>query len=199
MEASQLSRKLGYLLLISLTQRESESNIRISKSFGGAVLKKVIFCFFLLLALFSFLFAQDEDLLKVNSFILPQRLSRGEEGKVVLKISVKEAVFISPHPSFIIEFIPTNELVFPKNFFTASDLGIETLEDKTGESLNLKKPIEIPFTVSLEAKRGSHILEGKVKYFASSQKEGWCLKNTAKFSVTFFTRLSVKRKLSSLS
>jgi hypothetical protein len=151
------------------------------------------------LALFSFFFAQEEDLLKVDSSILPQRLSRGEEGKVILKISVKEAILISPHPSFTIEFNPTNELVFPKNFFTASDLGIEALEDKTGESLNLRKPIEIPFTVSLEAKRGSHILEGKVKYFASSPKEVWCLKNTTKFSVAFFTRLSVKKKLPGIS
>jgi hypothetical protein len=181
-----------------LTQQESESNIRTSKLFGRAVLKKITFCSFFLLILFSFLFAQEEDLLKVDSSILPQRLSRGEEGKVVLKISVKEAILISPHPSFIIEFNPTNELIFPKNFFTASDLGIETLEEKTGEYLNLQKPITIPFTVSSDATRGSHILEGKVKYFASSRKEGWCLKNTAKFSVTFFTRLSVKKKLPGL-
>jgi hypothetical protein len=38
------------------------------------------------------------------------------------------------------------------------------------------------------AKQGSHLLEGKIKYFACSREEGWCLKNTSKFSAAFYIK-----------
>lgn len=138
--------------------------------------------------------AGDEDLLRIEASLRPKSLSRGEEGKVVLKVLLKPGLFISPHPAFTIEFTAGRELVFPKNFYTHSDLNMEVLEEGGKQYLNLEKPIEIPFTVSLEASRGGHILEGKIKYFACSRKEGWCLKNTARFAIPFFTRQTVKKK-----
>jgi hypothetical protein len=143
--------------------------------------------------IFAHLFSQ-EDLLKVESSINPLRLSRGEEGKVILKISVSKGIAISPQPALTIEFSPGEELVFPKNFFTSSDLNIEVLEENGQEYLSLKKPVEIPFTVSPKAKRGIHVLEGKVKYFARSKKEGWCLKRSSKFSATYYTRITIVKK-----
>ena len=149
-----------------------------------------------LFILSSFLSAQEEELIKIESLINPKRLSRGEEGRVILKIKVAEGIALSPLPSFIIEFTPNEELVFPKNFFTASDLGLEVIEQGEKEQLNLQKPIEIPFTVSLKAERGIHFLAGKIKYFALSLKEGWCLKKASPFSMTFSTRQTVVRKRS---
>jgi hypothetical protein len=73
-------------------------------------------------------------------------------------------------------------------------LEIEIVEEKTNEFLNLKDPIEIPFTVSLDAKRGNHSFEGKIKFFAFSKQEGWCLKSTAKFSASFYTRSTMVKK-----
>jgi hypothetical protein len=134
-------------------------------------------------------FAQQEaDCLKVNASISPRYLSRGQEGKVVLKVKLAEGITINPQPSFIIECDASAELSFPKNFFTASDLEIEIKEENGEEYLSLEKPIEIPFTVSLEAKRGNHSFGGKIKYFAFSEKEGWCLKSASKFSASFYTR-----------
>lgn len=143
------------------------------------------------LALVPAMTAADEDLLKIEASLRPKSLSRGEEGKVVLRVFVQPGITINPHPAFTIEFAPSRELVFPKNFFTHSDLNMEVLEASGVQYLNLQKAIEIPFMVSLEAKRGGHILEGKIKYFAFSKKEGWCLKYTARFAVPFFTRQSV--------
>ncbi|MFQ6109097.1 MAG: hypothetical protein ACE5L7_06045 [Candidatus Aminicenantales bacterium] len=137
---------------------------------------------------------KEDDSLKVKASISPKRLSRGQEGKVTLRLSLKKGIYISPHPSFVIEFDPSEELNFPKNFFTASDLEIETFEEDGEEYLNLEKPMEIPFSVKLEAKRGYHVLKGKVKYFASCPKEGWCLKSHATFSASFYTRRTVIRK-----
>jgi len=137
---------------------------------------------------------QDAELLKIESSIAPKRLSRGEEGKVIIKLGIQPGIRLSSQPSLTIEFTPLPELVFPKDFFTATDLGVDVLEEGSESSLNLKAPLEIPFTVSPEAKPGSHILEGRVKYFARSQKEGWCYKSSSKFSVSFSTRQSLYRK-----
>lgn len=144
--------------------------------------------FFLLMGAPTGLLAGGDDLLRIEAGIRPKSLSRGEEGRVILKVITQEGITLSPHPAFTIEFSPCPELLFPKGFYTNSDLAIEVGEDAGDRYLNMSKPIEIPFTVNPSAKRGSHILEGRIKYFARSRKEGWCLKNTAKFSVSFFTR-----------
>jgi hypothetical protein len=139
--------------------------------------------------------SQEEDLLKIECTVAPKRLSRGEEGKALIKLAVREGVLISAQPSFIIDFTPVPEISFPKNFFTASDLGIDVVETPEGTFLDLAKPVAIPFTIAPDAKPGGHILEGRIKYFARSPKEGWCYKTTSKFSVAFSTRSgSVKKK-----
>jgi hypothetical protein len=139
------------------------------------------------------LFAQ-EDFLKIEASISPRKLSRGEEGAVLLKLSLQKGIMVSPQPDFIIEFKPCPEIIFPKNFYTATDLEVETVVREGEESLGLDKSIRIPFTVSPEAKKGSHILEGRVRYFARSKAEGWCARNTAKFFVPFSTRSTSVRK-----
>ncbi len=135
----------------------------------------------------------NDDLIRIEASVHPKSLSRGEEGRVVMRVLTSPGITLSPHPSFTIEFAPCPELVFPKDFYTNSDLAIEVLEEGGEKFLNMDKPVEIPFTVSLQAKRGSHVLTGRVKYFACSRKEGWCLKNTARFSMSFYTRqLSIR-------
>lgn len=136
----------------------------------------------------------QESFLKIEASVVPRKLARGEEGAVLLKLSLEEGIAISPHPDFIIEFEPCPGLVFPKSFFTASDLGIDALEKDGEDYLDVQAPIRIPFTVGLEAKKGSHILEGRIRYFARSKKEGWCVKNSTKFYVPFATRSAVAKK-----
>ena len=131
-----------------------------------------------------------EGHLKVEAGVAPLRLVRGQEGRVVLKVVVPEGIVVSTLPSFTIELEPSEDLLFPKDFFTASDLNVETLEIRGRTYLSLKKPVEVPFTVSPKAKRGVHVLEGKIKYFACSLGEGWCLKSSARFRATFSTRLA---------
>jgi hypothetical protein len=151
--------------------------------------KRTICGLALLLAVFLSVSGQnEEECLKVDASINPRWLSKGQEGKVVLKIKLAEGIAINPQPSFIIECSPSSELIFPKSFFTASDLEIEIKEENGEEYLSFDSPIEIPFTVSLEARRGNHTFEGRIKYFAFSRQEEWCLKNTAKFRASFYTR-----------
>jgi|GEM_PF-733012 len=134
--------------------------------------------------------------LRVKAWVKPIRLSRQQQGQVVLKFKIPENLRVKPLPNFIIEFEPSDGALFSKNFFTASDLSMEILEDDGQEYLNLSQPVEITFTVPLKAKRGRHVIRGKVKYFAYSISENWCLKTTAKFETYFYTRASVYRKKS---
>jgi len=151
-------------------------------------LRRTVLVIITIFAVSLSLIAKENDLLKIEVSISPERLSRGQGGKLILKFTVKKGINISPHPSFTIELSPSEELVFPKNFFSASDMNIKILKENGVEYLDIKNPVEIPFTVSLEAKQGNHLLEGKVKYFACSKKESWCLKNISKFSTSFYTR-----------
>jgi len=157
-------------------------------------LRRTIFVIVIIFAVSLSLSAEENDLLKIEVSMNPERLSRGQEGKLILKFTVEEGINISPHPFFTIELNPSKELIFPKNFFSASDMDIGILKKNGEEYLNINDPVEIPFAVNLEAERGNHIIEGKVKYFACCKKEGWCLKNISKFSASFYTRNRTVRK-----
>ena len=177
-----------------LTKRMEKSNMPLAQKRGAISLRKIGLGLLLCFVLFFISLAEEEKPLKIKSSLSPARLSKAQEGKVVLELAVEKGIAISPNPSFIIEFNPCEELIFPKNFFTASDLEIETIEENGHEYLNLKEPIEIPFTVSTEAKGGRHTLQGKIKYFARSTQEGWCLKVNSEFSASFYTRQTVLKK-----
>ena len=134
-----------------------------------------------------------EDLIRIESSVSPLRLARGQEGRVILKIAVRPGIAINPQPSFIVEFDASPEIVFPKNFFPATDLSIPLIEADGKERLDLRKAVEIPFTVSGKAGRGVHRLEGRVRYFAISAKGGYCYKGSERFVVTFSTRVAEPR------
>jgi hypothetical protein len=130
----------------------------------------------------------EQTLLKIEAAVNPRRLTRGQEGKVILKLTPQEGIQINSLPSFTVEFVPSEELVFPKNFFSATDLEIAILEEDGMTALNLEEPIEIPFTVGPEVARGNYVLEGKVKFFAFSRKDDAIVKTSAKFEAAFYTR-----------
>jgi len=149
--------------------------------------KQILICI-LIFGFSLFAVAEEKDLLKIEASSSPKRLSRGQKGKIVIKLTVEEGIFISPEPSFIIEFTPCEELIIPKSLSTDSGLDIDILEENGEDHLDLREAIEIPFTVRLMAKQGNRLLEGKIKYFACSKEEGWCIKYTSKFSVAFYIR-----------
>ncbi|MBN1272197.1 MAG: hypothetical protein JXB26_07980 [Candidatus Aminicenantes bacterium] len=151
-------------------------------------MKKFLFILFLFLSIIFLSAEQEEGILKIDIKVSPYRLAKGQEGKVVLKLDVEEGISINPQPSFIIEFEPADELIFPKDFYTASDLEIKISKENGREFLIFSDPVEIPFTMNLEAKPGKHQLKGKIKYFASCKEEEWCLKSSTEFKVEFYTR-----------
>jgi len=128
-------------------------------------LRKSAVAVLLIFMVLSCLGSQEEDLIKIDATISPNRLSKGKEGNVVLRFRVKEGITINPQPSLTIELSPSEELVFSKDFFTASDLEIEIMEEEGREYLVLTKQIEIPFMVSEEAVKGVHSLRRESQIF----------------------------------
>lgn len=133
------------------------------------------------------------SLLQVRASVSPRRLARRQEGRIELRFNVREGVTISPVPHFTIELNPSDELAFPKDFFTDSDLDMEIVEKEGRQFLNVGETVSIPFTVKLEARRGSHRIQGRIKYFGCYLAEGWCLKDTTTFSASFYTSNQVIR------
>gem|GEM_PF-1321539 len=93
-------------------------------------MRKHIFLFILIVGISLFAFAEKEDLLRIEASLGPKRLSRGQKGKVVLKLTLEEGIFVSPEPSFIIEFSPCEELIIPKSLSNESDLETDILKEK---------------------------------------------------------------------
>ena len=81
--------------------------------------------------------AAAEDLIKIEAGIAPRRLARGREGKVVLRISLRKGIAVSALPEFKIEVEEGPDLVFPKNFFTGSDLDLAHVEIDGRDCLDL--------------------------------------------------------------
>ncbi|MHB8054753.1 MAG: hypothetical protein ACYDH3_05855 [Candidatus Aminicenantales bacterium] len=131
--------------------------------------------------------AFGDDLVKIEAVISPRRLVRGQEGKIILKVRLKKGIAISALPAFRIEVEGGEDLVFPKNFFTGSDLALPRVEIGDKDCLDLLAPIVIPFTVGPKARRGVYILSGRVKYFAFDLDGGVCLKSSTKFSTAYST------------
>jgi hypothetical protein len=148
-------------------------------------LRRYAFLFLLVFSLSILPFAEEEDFLKIEASLSPESLSGGGKGKVILKIKVDEGVRVNPNPSFSIEFAPCEALVFGKKVYTPADLGIEISEEMGEEYLKLDEPFEISFEVNSDVKKGEYLLEGKVSYFICSKEEGWCLKSSSRFSVSF--------------
>lgn len=154
----------------------------------------LISLFLVALASLPFFSYSQETLLKVDAAVIPKILARGESGEVVLRLTVPEGVLVLAKPEFVIEFKNLPPITFPKNFFTATDLELETVELNGQECIKLDKVINIPFSIALDAPARTYILEGKVKYVLRSVKQGWCLKTASKFYCSFSTRAAVVKK-----
>jgi hypothetical protein len=128
---------------------------------------------------------------RVEAGVTPLRLMRGQEGKVQLKVVVPRDLLVSPHPSFTIEFDPSPAVVFPKPFFTATDLNAEVVTVGDRPALGFQKPLEIPFTVAAKAPRGVLAIEGRIRFYAISLSQGWCRKSSSRFRATFSTRTAL--------
>jgi len=156
-------------------------------------MKKII-CFLI----FSIFFininnSSQEDYLKIDIQVTPKYIFQGEEGTLKIKITPKEGIKISSHPEFIIKLHDNSNFIFPKVFFTASELSFQTKQEDNVILLDLEKEIEIPFKVNDNSLIGRHKISGEV-IFTAIFKDNWSLKTYQKFITNFFSKKQYKRK-----
>lgn len=116
---------------------------------------------------------------------------QGEEGQIKLRITPRGDINVSVYPEMLIRFKPNANLVFAKNFFTASELDFLTFQEKDTEYVyyNLDKEIVIPFKVGPNALLGRMRIEGEVAFSAIFLSNHWCLKTYETFEVEIVSRL----------
>ena len=155
------------------------------------MIKKAAHLFILMLTIL--LPAQtQEDYLKIEAQITPRLIRQGEEGILKLKITPKDGIRISSHPEFIIKLKDNSNLVFPKIFFTASELNFHTKQESGTIILEMGKQIEIPFKVQENSLLGRHRITGEVVFTAVSD-DHWSLKTYQKFFTEFISRRNNKK------
>jgi hypothetical protein len=137
-------------------------------------------------------FAAD-DYLNITASVTPKRIKQGVEGVLKLKITPKNGIKISSHPKFLIKLKPSDNLIFSKLFFTASELNFETKAENNTVFLNLEKENEISFKVSESALIGKINISGEI-IFTAVFKDNWSLKTHQPFDVGFYSAKNNKLK-----
>lgn len=137
--------------------------------------------------------SSQEDYLKIVTNVTPERVQQGEEGILKIKITPKDHIRISSHPEFIIKLDQTNTLIFPKIFFTSSELDFQTKQEQETVYLELNKEVEIPFKLSETSLIGKHTINGEI-IFTAVFKDNWSLKTYQKFTAGFRASRNTKIK-----
>lgn len=115
---------------------------------------------------------------------------QGEEGQIRIRITPRPDINISVNPDMLIRFKTDANLVYAKNFFTASELDLLTIQEEGTDYVyyNLDKEIVIPFKVSEDALIGRLVIGGEVAFWAIFASNHWCLKTYQPFQVEIASR-----------
>jgi hypothetical protein len=154
--------------------------------------KKIYFVLFCLLFLNIITLSQD-DYLKINTSVKPSSIRQGEEGVLKIKIIPRNDIKISSCLGFMIKLDDNENLSFPKVFFTASELDLQSKQDKENDTvyLELEKEIPIRFKVNENSLIGKHKIKGEV-IFTAIFEDKWSLKTYQKFYADFISKRNQK-------
>jgi hypothetical protein len=143
------------------------------------------------LLFFNLITHSQEDYLKINTSIKPSSIQQGEEGVLKIKITPRDDIKISSYLGFMIKLDDNQNLSFPKVFFTASELDLQSKQENDTVYLELEKEIPIPFKVNENSLIGKHKISGEV-IFTAIFKDKWSLKTYQKFYADFISKRNRK-------
>jgi len=145
---------------------------------------KVIVILFLLAVFFLPSVANQDAYLDVFAQVSPSVIRQGQEGVLKIKIIPRASLRISANPELMIRFDNNSNLVYPKQFFTGSELNFKTVQEQDGIYLDFDREIEITFKVSEAALLGRQVISGEIVYTALFQ-DNWSIKTYQRFSTNF--------------
>jgi hypothetical protein len=128
----------------------------------------------------------QEDYLKIDTTINPSSISPGQGGTLKIKITPRSDIKISSFLGFMIKLDDNENLSYPKVFFTASELDLQSKQENDSLYLELAKEIPIPFKVKGNSLIGKHKISGEV-VFTAVFKDNWSLKTYQKFYADFIS------------
>jgi hypothetical protein len=128
----------------------------------------------------------QEDYLKIDTSINPSSISPGQGGTLKIKITPRSDIKISSFLGFMIKLDDNENLSYPKVFFTASELDLQSKQENDSLYLELAKEIPIPFKVKGNSLIGKHKISGEV-VFTAVFKDNWSLKTYQKFYADFIS------------
>ncbi len=134
----------------------------------------------------------QEDYLKIDTTISPHSIRQGEEGVLKLKITPRRDIKISSYVGFMIKLDDNENLSFPKEFFTANELDLQSrqVDDVVYLALD-EKEIPIPFKVNKSSLMGKQKISGEI-VFTAVFKDNWSMKTYQKFYVDFNSKRNRK-------
>jgi len=154
----------------------------------------------LLVPIFLLFFGQpiysnsNDSFIDIIVSVEPNIITIGKEGVLKIKVVPNTAVRISSSPEFVVRLSDSDEnVVFTKNFFTASELEFKTVQEGKNVFLNLNKEILIPFKV-IAPYPGTHKISGKIIFTAIEKKDNWSIKTFNTFSTYFKSELKKKKR-----
>lgn len=128
----------------------------------------------------------QEDYLKIATSVNPINICQGKGGVLKIKITPRSDIKISPFLGFMIKLDDNANLSYPKVFFTASELDLQSKQENDTLYLELAKEIPIPFKVNGNSLTGKHKISGEV-VFTAVFKDNWSLKTYQKFYADFIS------------
>lgn len=131
----------------------------------------------------------QEEFLKIDTTIDPDSIKQGEEGTLKLKITPRSDVKISSYRGFMIKLYDNQNLTFPKVFYTASELDLQSKQENDTLFYQFEKEIPIPFKVNTNSLLGKHQISGEV-IFTAVFKDNWSIKTYQKFYADFSSKRS---------
>lgn len=128
----------------------------------------------------------QEDYLKIDTIVNPTSICQGQGGVLKIKITPRSDIKISSFLGFMIKLDDNENLSYPKVFFTASELDLQSKQENDSLFLELAKEIPIPFKVNGNSLIGKHKISGEV-VFTAVFKDNWSLKTYQKFYADFIS------------
>ncbi|MDQ1352661.1 MAG: hypothetical protein QG657_2967 [Acidobacteriota bacterium] len=149
-------------------------------------MQKKIFTILTCLFLLTISSHSQEDYLKIDTIVNPTNICQGQGGVLKIKITPRSDIKISSFLGFMIKLDDNANLSYPKVFFTASELDLQSKQENDTLYLELAKEIPIPFKVNGNSLIGKHQISGEV-VFTAVFKDNWSLKTYQKFYADFIS------------
>ncbi len=134
-----------------------------------------LWLFFSFFCIFTLKAENNENINILISFS-SNRLKRGEPNKLIIKFKLNKGYYLNYYPLLSIQLKEYPGLNFSKDSFKMNEIDVELLNIGKKKYINTNNPIEIPFEVLKDFKKGKFVLKVIFEGFITNIKERYVIK-----------------------